>query len=103
MRFTIEVSDQAHEDVQVIFDYIVERAPTGASRWYEAYQQALDRLEKEGDSYALAPESRHFPHEVRQILFKTRRGRNYRILYAIFDTRIVVLHVRGPGQEFVKP
>jgi hypothetical protein len=36
-------------------------------------------------------------------LFKTRKGLYYRILYSIFKTRVVVLHVRGPGQEFVRP
>ena len=103
MRFIVEVSDQACADVQVIFDYIAERAPAGAGRWYEAYQGALDKLEAAADQYALAPESKYFPHEVRQFLFKTRKGRNYRLLYAIFDARVVVLHVRGPGQEFVQP
>ena len=102
MKFSVEISDQASADVQVIFDYIAERAPAGARRWYEAYQAALDKLESSADAYAV-PESSFFADEVRQLLFKTRKGLYYRILYSIFKTRVVVLHVRGPGQEFVRP
>ncbi len=102
MSFSVEISDQAHADVQIIYDYIAERAPAGARRWYEAYQAALDKLEANANRHPLAPESNYFPDEVRQLLFKTRRGHRYRILYSLFGSRVVVLHVRGPGQEFVR-
>ena len=36
--------------------------------------------------------------EVRQVLFQTRHGRPYRILYAISGDEVRVLRVRGPGQ-----
>jgi len=103
MRYSVEISDQADVDVQVIYDWIAERAPAGAHRWYDAYQAALDKLAASADRYALAPESSFFPQEVRQLLFKTRKGRHYRILYSVFGRQVVVLHVRGPGQKFVRP
>ena len=101
MRFSVEISDQAYVEVQIIYDWLAERAPAGARRWYEVYQAALDKLEMDANRYALAPESSFFQHEVRQLLFKTRKGRHYRMLYSVFGSKVVVLHVRGPGQEFV--
>lgn len=103
MSYSVEISDQAYADAQVIYDYIAERAPAGAARWYQAYQEALDKLETEAEHNALAPESGFFPNEVRQLLFKTRKGHKYRIFFSIFGKKVVVLHVRGPGQEFVRP
>jgi plasmid stabilization system protein ParE len=103
MNFTLSITQQAKQDAQVIYDWIVERAPGGAERWYEAFQSALDRLETDAHRNALAPESAFFSNEIRQLLFKTRKGLPYRILYCIADQTVVVLNVRGPGQQFVQP
>ena len=103
MKFSLSITQQAKQDAQVIYDWIAERARGGADRWYEAFHNALDRLESDAHRHALAPESKFFTNEIRQLLFKTRKGLPYRILYSIADQMVVVLHVRGPGQEFVRP
>jgi len=36
--------------------------------------------------------------EVKQILFKTKRGRIYRAVFHVKGTDVFVLRVRGPGQ-----
>jgi hypothetical protein len=41
--------------------------------------------------------------EVRQALFKTRRGRVYRALFFIESTDVFILRVRGAGQAPVLP
>lgn len=102
MRFSLSITQQAKQDAQVIYNWIAERAPRGADRWYEAFHHALDRLESDAHRHALAPESKFFTNEIRQLLFKTRKGLPYRILYSIADQAVVVLHVRGPGQELVR-
>lgn len=48
--------------------------------------------------YPRAAEDSLTTHEVRQCLFKTRRGRTYRALYTIVEDEVRVLRVRGPGQ-----
>jgi plasmid stabilization system protein ParE len=103
MNYIVEVSDRADEDAQVIYDWIAERSPAGALRWYEAYQAAVVRLEIDAERHPLAAESNWFPREVRQILFKTRKGLRYRILYTISGSKVDVLHVRGPGQDLIQP
>ena len=69
MKFAVEISDHAYADVQVILEWIAERSPAGARRWYEAYQAALARLEIDAGQHPLAAESNWFPQEVRQIFF----------------------------------
>jgi hypothetical protein len=49
----------------------------------------------------LAPENDHVDFEVREILFKTRRGLIYRTLFTIHENSAFLLHVRGPGQDFL--
>ena len=103
MKFAVTVSDQALDDVQIILEWIAERSPAGARRWYEAYETALAKLEVDAERNALAPESKWFTHQIRQMLFKTRMGLRYRILYSISGAKVDILHVRGPGQDFVRP
>jgi hypothetical protein len=37
------------------------------------------------------------------LLFKTRRGRYYRLVYVIAEDEVHVLRVRGPGQPDLLP
>ena len=41
--------------------------------------------------------------EIRQRIFKTRRGLPYRILFVVRGDVIYLLHVRGPGQDLMAP
>ena len=66
-----------------------------------ALLQALKGLATNPESKGFAPESREFDQEVRQALFKTRKGRMYRALFLIEETRVHVLAVRGPGQRLL--
>jgi hypothetical protein len=49
----------------------------------------------------LAVESEHVDAEIREVLFKTRRGLVYRLLFTIRQSHVFVLHVRGPGQDWI--
>jgi len=63
----------------------------------------LRSLESAPESHALAPENDAFTEEIRHVLFKTRRGRFYRILFSIAADAVVVLTVRGPHQDLLHP
>jgi hypothetical protein len=49
----------------------------------------------------LAAENDYVDFEVREVLFKTRRGLMYRVLFTIREPTIFILHVRGPGQDLI--
>jgi plasmid stabilization system protein ParE len=103
MAFRVRVLQQAVQDVDAIVHWIaVERQePQGAVAWLAAYATMLERLAEQADTLATAPEDRFAEDEVRQILFRTRRGRTYRALFTIMADEAIVLHVRGPGQKLL--
>lgn len=102
MPLRLVVEPTAETDVQVIFDYIKERSSEGAVSWYVAFQTAANRALELPESYPLVPENAYVEDEVRNFLFKTRRGRTYRGLFIVRNGDLRVLRVRGPGQPRVR-
>ena len=103
MSFEVIVLPRARRDVQQIYDWLSERSPDGAARWFNAFGKAIEALESAPESCGLAPENDFVELEIRERIFKTRRGRPYRALFAIVGQEVRVLHVRAPGQDFVDP
>lgn len=104
MSFPVHELPRAKADKQKIVEWLLERSRAGAAAWITAYDDAIERLEQNADSYGEALENKECPCvDVRQLLFKTRRGRVYRIVFFIEQTDVFVLRVRGPGQPCLKP
>lgn len=101
--YKIAVLKPASHDVQEQFDYIRQRSPIGAEAWYEAYLAALERLKLDPLGPGAAPENYHVEDDVRQVLFTTRRGLPYRIIYTVVGNEVRILRVRGPGQDLLRP
>ena len=40
-------------------------------------------------------------YDIHEVLFKTSKGNPYRLLFTIVDDEVLVLRVRGPGQDYV--
>jgi plasmid stabilization system protein ParE len=98
MNRTVRILERAKTDVDAIFDWIVPRSVEGAISWYLAFRRAVDRIGETPELYGVAPESNRLHRVVRQAMFRTRRGRTYRILFEVNDNEVVVLRVRGRGQ-----
>jgi plasmid stabilization system protein ParE len=101
MPHTIVVLPEARQDADRIFDWIEQRSPDGAQRWYAALFATLDSLKVNPERCGLAPETALVTVEIRQITFKTRLGNVYRVLFHIRDNEVLILHVRGAGQSLV--
>jgi plasmid stabilization system protein ParE len=101
MSFAVHTLRAAERDCNRVLEHIAERSKTGAIAWAKAFDQALAYLEQTADSCPLAAENEHVEFEVREILFKTRRGLYYRALFTIREERAIILHVRGPGQDLL--
>jgi plasmid stabilization system protein ParE len=101
MKFVVTTLRRAEGDIIRIHAWIAERSEDGANRWYEAARQAINSLGQDADQHGVAPDSEDLEIEIRQKLFKTRRGRPYRLLYTIVGNEVRVLRVRGPGQDAV--
>lgn len=99
MTFSVHELPRAKADKRSIFVWLFERSNIGSTAWLEAYDSAVTLLEHSADSFGQALENGDCPLlDVKQVFFKTRRGRVYRLLYFIDHEDVYVLRVRGPGQ-----
>jgi len=103
MTFKVHELGKAQADVRSIAHWLAERSPQGARAWLHAYDEMILRLEKQAPSCGPAHEHDDCELDVRQALFKTRRGRVYRALFIIEGEDVYILRVRGPGQAPVDP
>ena len=103
MKFKIRLLWRARRDLDHIVTWLYERSPKGAEAWHNAWKDTFRLLQDTADRHGLAPESDGHPLEIRQIAFRTRRGRDYRALYTIQRDEVFVMHIRAPGQDLVAP
>ena len=98
MKFDVSVLRRASADADQILKWIADRSPQGAAHWGRVYDESILELRRDADRHGVAPESTSVGMAIRQKLFRTRRGRPYRLLYTIVGSKVRVLRVRGPGQ-----
>lgn len=99
MTFELRVLPKATEDVNEIVGWLADRSPSGAQAWFDAYSATLFRIEDSATSFGEAPENGVLDRDVRQALFRTRRGRTYRVLFFVDGRTATLLRVRAPGQR----
>ena len=99
MSYRLNILPRARADVQHTFDWLRQRSPTGAEAWYLAFEEATEKLLFNPEGYGLAAEDEFVDYDLRQFLFKTRRGKRYRGLFTVVGNEVRVLRVRGPGQR----
>jgi plasmid stabilization system protein ParE len=99
MSRIVRVLATAVADIDYMFGWLARRSPPGAVTWYAALSEALARISDSPDHYSLVAESSsRWNRRIQQALFKTTRGRRYRIIFEATDTEVRILRVRGPGQ-----
>jgi plasmid stabilization system protein ParE len=101
MKFAVSVSSRAQYDSDRIFEWIAARSHQGAVAWHRAFEHALHQLQSDADLYGAAAEGSEIGRDIRQRIFRTRRGRAYRLVYLMIGSEVRVLRVRGPGQSSV--
>src|SRR3954453_5927466 len=103
MRREVLLTLQAEGDIDSILAWLGDRSPRGARSWFSALETALAWLGDNADRCAVAPENDRFEETVQERLFKTRRGRRYRILFTIHDLQVRVLQHPRAGPRFDSP
>ena len=99
----VQLTSRAQHDVDEIVQWLHNRSPQGASSWYRRWKEILTQLKASADKSALAPESADHDEAIRHVMFRTRRGKSYRALFVVRRHDVWILHVRGPGQDFMAP
>lgn len=95
MTYRIVLAPTATREALRIFHRLKEKSFQGAGDWYQAYRSAIV---SRNDGPAAEDRPRK-GRVVRQLIFKTKRGRRYRLLFAIDGDAVLILHTRAPGQR----
>ena len=103
MTYKVILLSRAEQDLDAILNWLTERSPDGANAWNRRWLQIVEQLEATPKATVFAPENDDHEIDVRQIVFKTRRGLPYRVLFTIREAQVFVFHIRGPGQDVVAP
>jgi plasmid stabilization system protein ParE len=101
MTYDLVYTNRAKRDLNVAADWIAQRAPETAERWFQGFVAALETLRRDAAIYSLAPESDYCSIEVRQFVFRTKSRRVNRALYTIRGSTAVILAIRRPGQDLL--
>jgi len=95
---SIRILARARGDIDRIFDWLNERSPQGAAAWYEALYDAIARIAEDPARHSLLSESiPRWNRRVHQSLFKTARGRRYRIVFELTQDEIRILRTSAQG------
>jgi plasmid stabilization system protein ParE len=98
MKYRVIALRRAEADVRHITGWIAEHSLQGAYTWLDAYEELLQRLADSADTCSAALEDTECSIPLKQALFRTRRGRTFRVIFTILGDQVRILRVRGPGQ-----
>jgi plasmid stabilization system protein ParE len=96
MRYKVVFTYQAESEANAAYQWIAKDAPSNAFDWFEGLIQAIETLGSMPDRCAVAPESEDVGQEIRHLIY----GR-YRVLFAIGDQTVLVLHIRHGAQKYL--
>lgn len=100
MTYQIKFEPGAEEDLENAFLWILERPPTHARPWRDRLEETLTTLEHNPQRCPLAPENEAFNEDVRQLLYG-KRGGVYRILFAVRENTVHILHIRHAARKYL--
>jgi plasmid stabilization system protein ParE len=92
MEYQVEVTEIAAAEVDNAYEWIKERAPQAAERWYDGLMAALSSLKQNPTRCPRVLTAEFEELEVRQLICGRRRGR-YRVLFMIRQEPVEVVRV----------
>jgi plasmid stabilization system protein ParE len=101
-RYLVIILPSAERDIGAAYEWLAAQNVAAAIHWYDRLQDVIFSLAVFPERCPLAPESRFFQAEIREI-FHGRRRHKYRILCTVSESKVQVLHVRhgarlAPGE-----
>ena len=101
MSLKVKFSQRAKQDIHEIQAWVKSRSSKGAATWLAALEKSISHLSEFAISSATAPEADDLGIDLKQRMFKTRRGNSYRLLFIICGEMVHILAVRGMGQDLL--
>ena len=99
MSRDFDFTPRASQDIRRIVRWLRKRSQKGAASWLRSMWQAALNIAEDAERYGYASEADNLTEPVREALFKTRRGRRYRIIFVFTDSKVRILRVRRPGER----
>jgi plasmid stabilization system protein ParE len=96
-RRRVVVTQRASAQLNATADWIAERAPLTAEKWFTEFAAKLQTLAANPERCAQARESRQMPFELRELLFGRRR--QWRILFTLRQDIVLVMAIRNAAQD----
>lgn len=91
------VTDRASRQPNDIADWVAERAPVTAERWFNFAVEEISTLNSLPRRFGLARESPSLPIALREMLLGTDRV--WRVLFTIRDRDVIVMCIRHAAQS----
>jgi toxin ParE1/3/4 len=108
MAYRVEVARNAEAELEELFRWVVERAPSQGTAWFNGLEQSIPALERLPKRCRIGPES-FDPDQPVRVLNYGRSPHVYRVFFTIDETAKVVrvLHIRrgarqGPARSELK-
>ncbi len=102
MTYEVQYTERARDHVTQAVDWITERSSSAAERWLAELESAVESLQTNPERFPPAPENDTHEIEINQMLFGKRRGQ-YRVLYTVTESKVVILDVRHSMREWLEP
>jgi len=97
-KYRLIIQPPAFDDLDEAYQWIRERAPEAAARWFNGFVTALNSLTTSPERCGLAPENDAVEPEIRQFLYGRRSG-VYRALFTITGSEVRILHIRHAARQ----
>lgn len=97
-HYRVIISPKAQTDIIAACNWLHDENPTYATQWRDGLHQAILRLQTLPFAHAIAPESREFDLEIRQMLYGD--GTPWRVFYTVHEDQVSILHVRHGRQDY---
>jgi plasmid stabilization system protein ParE len=103
VTYRLRVTARAVADADEASDWIAEHvSPAQADRWYRGLFEQMETLTQHPLRCPLAAESDRFGEELRELLYG-KRNNKHRIVFAIRNKDVVVLHVHHAARKEFEP
>jgi plasmid stabilization system protein ParE len=98
-RRRVIVTQRALAQLNCTADWIAERAPETAERWFAQFAAKIQSLDQFAERCPQARESKLMPFQLRELLFGRRR--QWRVLFTIRGKEVLVMGIRHAAQDDV--
>jgi plasmid stabilization system protein ParE len=98
VRYRVLFQPTAAAELDEAARWIARDSPGRAARWLKGAQRAVRGLARFPRRCPLARENEAFTQEIRQLLYG-----EYRILFAVIEDQVHVLHVQHGARQHLEP